>query len=418
MEGPRILVVAHWFPHEDEPGSGPFIHEQVRFLREQEGLDVRVVNGRECPLSLRRPHTIPGNWCRYLTAPPHLHWQTWDGVPVLYFPFLAGRLSNWVWDAPYRDALLRAMPAVRRSFSYDLIHAHTANPDGYAVLKLTEQEGTPYVVTEHTGPFQTITATPRLRRQTLAALAGARRVWCVSHSLQQEVRSYFAPSNQGHIHLLANGVDTFKFSLPADYRPNPSGPRLLYVGFLHDCKNPLLLLDAFALLRARIPGAELSMVGDGPLQGAVARRIGELGLGSSIKMLGYRGRAEVAQLMRDACDVFVLSSNAETFGVVLIEALACGKPVVATRCGGPQSIVTTPDVGTLCPPKDAGALADALARTIERLPELDSAKIRKFACDHFDYRILARKLASAYREILQGQAPRRQPWHASTAAWD
>lgn len=401
MDRPRILVVARWFPHESEPGLGPFVHEQVRCLREEQGLDVRVLSGRECPLSLRRPHRIPANWCRYQLGFKNLEWQTWEGVPVLYFPFLAGRLSNWLWQAPYRDALLRAMPAVRRSFPFDLIHAHTANPDGYAAMHLAQQDGIPYVLTEHTGPFSTLTASPVRRRQTLAAVAGARRVWCVSHSLRQEVRGYFAPPGQRHIHFLPNGVDTSRFTLPVDWRPNGDKPRLLFVGFLEEYKNPLVLLDAFAQVRTRIPGAVLHVAGDGSLKEAMLRRIGELGLSEAVKMHGYCGRAEVARLMREECDLFVLPSKSETFGVVLIEALASGKPVVATRCGGPESIVTDRAVGTLCPPNDAGALADALVSTIHRLPEFDPIKIRRFACDQFDYRILARNLAAGYREILR-----------------
>jgi glycosyltransferase involved in cell wall biosynthesis len=402
MDGPRVLVVARWFPHESEPGLGTFVHEQVRCLREVEGLDVRVVSGRECPLSLRRPHLIPGNWCRYLLGFRDLTWQSWHGVPVLYFPFLAGRLSNWLWQAPYRDALLRAMPAVRRTFPFDLIHAHTANPDGFAAQDLAKRVSTPLVLTEHTNPFEVLTATPLRRRQTLTAVAQARRVWCVSHSLQREVCGYFTPGEADHIHFLPNGVDTSRFTLPVGWRPKRSAPKLLFVGFLEHYKNPIMLLEAFAQVRASIPEAILHVAGDGSLKKAMVRRIGELGLSSAVKMHGYCGRIEVARLMREECDVFVLPSTSETFGVVLIEALACGKPVVATRCGGPESIVTDSAVGTLCPPNDAGELADALIHTIGRLHEFDPVKIRRFACDHFDYRILARNLAAVYREILGG----------------
>jgi len=401
MDGPRVLVIARWFPHASEPGLGPFVHEQVRCLREEQGLDVWVVSGRECPLSLRRPHRIVGNWRRYRRGCADLAWQTWEGVPVLYFPFLAGRLSNWLWQAPYRDALLRALPGVRRAYPFDLIHAHTANPDGFAAMKLAELVGVPYVITEHTNPFATLTTKPVLRWQTLAAIEGASRVWCVSHSLQKEVGSYFTGRRQDHIQYLPNGVDTSRFALPDVWRPDVSKPKLLFVGFFQDYKNPLMLLDAFAQVRARIPLATLHLAGDGQLRPAIMSRIAQLGLKDSVKMHGYCGRAEVARLMREECDVFVLPSKSETFGVVLIEALACGKPVVATRCGGPESIVVDSSLGELCPPNDAAELAQSLLRTIARLPEFDAARIRRFACGTFDYRILARTLTAEYRQLLR-----------------
>jgi hypothetical protein len=111
--------------------------------------------------------------------------------------------------------------------------------------------------------------------------------------------------------------------------------------------------------------------------------------------------------MRDDCDVFVLPSNSETFGVVLIEALACGKPVVATDCGGPRDIVTGPAVGVLCPPRDEPALANALRDVAQRLPQFDRQHIRRQALERFDYFQLAARLADEYERLVFVLAPAR-----------
>ncbi len=366
-------------------------------------MDVRVLCGRPLPLSLRRPDTIFSTWLTFRRRLASLQWEAVDGVPVVYFPYLAGTLSGWLWEASYRDALVRAWPWVQSTFPFDLVHAHTANPDGFAVLHAVARTSIPFVLTEHTGPFHVITDRPRMRRQTLAALLAARRVWCVSKSLHREVCAFLADSDTSHIQVLPNGVDTERFFPPADWRPDPFRPNLLFVGVLCDVKNPLLLLAALAQVRQQIPGVCLHLAGDGPLRKIIADRIRELQLGNCVRMYGYCDRVEVARLLRDVCDVLVLPSRSETFGVVLIEALATGKPVVATRCGGPESIVTDGTVGMLCLPDDVSALANALLQTIRRLPDVQPMKIRQYACQHFDYRRLVRDIASGYRQVISDQ---------------
>jgi glycosyltransferase involved in cell wall biosynthesis len=132
----------------------------------------------------------------------------------------------------------------------------------------------------------------------------------------------------------------------------------------------------------------------------LSRRIRDLGLTGHVRVLGFLPRPQVASLLRDECDVLVLPSQAETFGCVLVEALASGKPVVATRCGGPEDIVTHPGLGALCPPGDVQALAQALLETIRRLPEFRPQEIREEALRRFSYQRLASDLHGLYRQAL------------------
>ena len=401
----RVLIVAKMFPHPEEPGVGPFVHEQALALRRR-GLDVRVISGRAFPMYLRRPFGVVGRWRHFRHAWTRLAWDDWDGVPVLYVPHHVGRFASLLGqDDPYRDAVLRGMAWARPWFDFDLIHAHSSHPDGYAALALAQRYRRPFVITEHTGPFSSLTSTPALRRKTLAALAAARRAWCVSHALTQEVRSYFPPDQQGHIRTLFNGMDSTRFHPPARWTPDPAAPRFLFVGFLVEGKNVPTLIDAFRRVRQRLPGARLDIAGSGPLRGAIEQQIAAHGLGEAVRLHGQRSRAEVAALMRDACDILVLPSQSETFGVVLIEALASGKPVVASRCGGPESIVTDPSLGAMCLPNDVQDLARCLLETAARLPEFDPAAIRAHAVRTFEYRILADALVQQYQEIAADVTP-------------
>jgi glycosyltransferase involved in cell wall biosynthesis len=396
----RVLVISRMFPQPDAPCSGPFVHEQVKALR-QRGLEARVLCGVPFPLYLRRPFGIPGRWGEWRRTWTELDWTDCAGVPVLYAPYHVGWFARLLrLDEPYRDAIVRAGHWLRGRFDFDLIHAHTAHPDGFAAREVARMHGKPLVITEHTSPFSDLTSEPRIRRKTLIALATARRVWCVSESLTREVAGYFPPEQRYFLRTLYNGVDTALFQPPSCWRPNPAAPRFLFIGFLVEQKNVPILLDAFARLRRKLPDARLNLVGEGPLRTAIEQQIASLRLQDSVQLLGERTRAEVARLLREECDVLVLPSKHETFGVVLIEALASGKPVVASRCGGPESVITAPFLGTLCPRDDAAALADALQETAAQLADIDPVRIRKHAVERFGYGNLAAALADQYEEIL------------------
>jgi glycosyltransferase involved in cell wall biosynthesis len=106
----------------------------------------------------------------------------------------------------------------------------------------------------------------------------------------------------------------------------------------------------------------------------------------------------VARLLREGCDLFVLASDSETFGVALVEALACGKPAVATDCGGPREVLAGPGLGALCPAGDEAALAAALLSAVRALPGFDPARLRRRAED-FSLDALAGRLAHEYRAL-------------------
>jgi glycosyltransferase involved in cell wall biosynthesis len=196
--------------------------------------------------------------------------------------------------------------------------------------------------------------------------------------------------------VLHNGVNITLFHPPACWSPDPAAPRFLSVMWLEDNKNPLLLINAFRRLLDHVPGARLDIVGTGPLHDAVVARIRLCNMAHAVTLHGFKGRDEVAALMRERCDALVLPSHSETFGVVLIEALASGKPLVVTDCGGPRDIVTDPSLGVLCRPGDEQSLYEGLRAVAANLPRYRSDLIRRHAIQHFDYSNLAARLTHEY----------------------
>jgi glycosyltransferase involved in cell wall biosynthesis len=400
----RVLILSHMFPHPKQRGLGPFILEQVRALRRHGKIDARVVCCQPFWVNSINPFRyFPALRYYRKTFASLRRWQSYEEVPVLYLPYLVGSVYPYhVHGRTYQEAVLRAAPFIRQKFPFQVVHAHTSYLDGTAGLALSQQYEVPFFITEHTGPFSRLTEDERVRRQTLAAIQGASQCWCVSTALADQVKGNL-PVVHDRIAVLPNGVDTAQFRPPQHWAPDPARPKLLAVMSLDENKNPLLLLHAFQRLRQTVPGATMTLVGTGPLEEQVRQTIVSLGLEQVVRLPGHCSRLEVARLMREECDVFVLCSTSETFGVVLIEALACGKPAVATRCGGPTDVITSPGLGRLCDPRNLEGLSAALSQVVLDLPAFDGAFIRQQALDRFAYRKLASSLCLEYDRALEAR---------------
>jgi L-malate glycosyltransferase len=202
------------------------------------------------------------------------------------------------------------------------------------------------------------------------------------------------------IRVVPNGVDVEHFS-PGPAPPAADWPggglRMLHVGRLHPQKGHRFLIEALARARGRGMDAGLALVGEGPLRGELAEQVARLGLDGRVRFLGRRD--DVRELLR-AADVFVFPSLYEAAGIALLEAMACGKPVIASRTGGIVEIVREGVDGMLVAPGDAEELASALGR-LAAAPALRSrlgAAARSRALE-FDIRRTVRAVEAVYEEV-------------------
>ncbi|HUN81270.1 MAG TPA: glycosyltransferase, partial [Phycisphaerae bacterium] len=398
----RVLVLSHMFPHPDQPSSGTFVHEQVKALRVEGGVDARVLVGRPFWMTTRHPLRLwQGNasWRRHHDE---ARWYLYDGIPVQYLPYrIFGPWFTHGWS--YARTMIRSIEQLHREFPFDIIHAHTGYLDGSAGREISRRLNKPLILTEHTGPFSMLMKNPIIRRRTLRSLSAASRVIAVSHAQEAAIAQYWAPNRRDQMVVVPNLVDTLQFHPPQEWRPDPAAPRILFVGGFVPIKALPVLLDALVKVRERLPAANLTLVGGGENQAqedTLHADIAARGLSEAARVLGHQGRREIARLMREECDILVLCSHSETFGCVLIEALASGKPVVATRCGGPQDIVTDDSLGRLCPTNDPQALADAIMDVASRLPAFDSARIRDYAVSRFSQSATATTIVNHYQTVL------------------
>ena len=266
--------------------------------------------------------------------------------------------------------------AVRHARRADVIYAHYLFPTAAAAAVAARTARIPCVVTAHGQDVRNLERRA-LRRATAAALRGASAVIAVSGHLADGLRA--SGLDLPPVHVVNMGVDLERFT-PGDRGAArarlglPAGdPLVLAVGGLTDRKNPLGLLQAFARVHAARPGARLALVGDGPLGAAVDAGARALGVAEAIVRPGALAHERVADWVA-ACDLLALVSRVEPLGIVALEALAGGRPVVATAVGGTREVVPAPGAGRIVDPRDPGAIAAAILALLDDPPSPEACR--------------------------------------------
>jgi glycosyltransferase involved in cell wall biosynthesis len=285
---------------------------------------------------------------------------------------------------PHVRELARAMPTV--------LDAHYVYPDGVAAMMIAKELDLPCVVTARGTDINLLGERPHVRAQMRSQLAGAHRLFAVSDAL----RDRFAAILGGdRVETARNGVDLEVFR-PGDARKArfelglPADPKLvLGVGRLIEVKG---FHHAAAALLRHAPEAHLVLVGAGPDRARIAQGFPA----DRVHFLGSRDRREVA-LAYQACDVFVLPSYREGWPNVVTEALASGRPVVASVAGGIPQILTDPTVSTLVPVGDVDALGGAIAAFLGAPP--DPVQARALA-ERYSWEETVVMLSDVFQRVL------------------
>jgi glycosyltransferase involved in cell wall biosynthesis len=389
----RVLVLARSYPNPVIPLLGLWSRRLVHCV--DQVVEAKVVSPVPWAPPLGRTRRF-AEFTRFREV-PH---AAWDGpVEVLYPRMLIGpgHTTYPLESASYAVAAARAVAGLRRSFPFDLIHAHFTYPDGVAACLLGRRYGVPVVITDHV-PWQ-FQRSRLVRRQGAWAARTCDAVLPVSEYVRRTMAEELGIEAAEPVPLV---LDDAMLATPPPVERDPS--QLLFVGVIRQVKGFDVLVEALRLLRDRRPGVRLVVAGD-PFYRTYRRefedmmaRARALGVEDAIETTGGVPPAEVARLMAASAAV-VLPSRCESFGSVIIEALACGTPVVATRCGAPEELVTE-EVGRLVPPEDPRALADALAAVLDEPRRYEPAALRRHALARYGRDAVGRQLARAYSAVL------------------
>jgi teichuronic acid biosynthesis glycosyltransferase TuaC len=390
----HVLVIPSWFPTNADPIRGSFFVEQAEMLS-RHGHRVGILIP---PSIVRTRHGLDEIRAHWRRSPTDFMVRAHGEVASLQVPWWGARgLVSYAARLRVTEAAFTRY--VAEHGVPDVLHAHSVLHGGVVATRLGQRRGIPTVITEHSSNL--VKPLRRIhfghRRLVHRTLADATEVIAVSKGLAQALRRF----TDRPVHVIPNAVSLDAFFPSEPLLPEPF--TYLTIGSLIPVKGHDLLLESFS----RLPGkdARLVIVGDGPLRTDLEVLAARLGVASRCVFAGRVARAAMADTI-NAAHVVVSASVSETFGVTLIEALACGRPIVATRSGGPLDIVT-PDVGLLTD-ADPESLCEAMQRVRETFDGYDRDAIRRRCADSFGEASVVRRLEDVFDSAVSGRSSPRE----------
>ena len=366
----HILILPSWYPTPDNPINGSFFREQAAALAAfgHKVTVMAVYSGSKD--AVRTEKQTNGNLTEYriYVRPIRFH--------LTYF------------------RVLRAMMhLIRQNGKPDIIHVHSYRAARYAqglqkILKI------PYAITEHYSGFQSGVLSEQDLHQASSAFRHSAEVIAVSHGLCETIQPLCC---ERKVVVIPNIVKGDFFSRTRE--DIPAAPfRFISVGWLNGNKGMDVVICALRKLLSRDIDVCLTICGDGEKRAEFEAQAGELLNTGRVVFTGNLTREEIGERLSQS-HAFVLASRVETFGVVFVEAMACGLPIVMTKTSAWQSLAV-PETGLAVPVDDAEALADAMEHVIRNYADYDPETIRRYCREHFSEEAVCRRLTEVYEEVL------------------
>ncbi len=382
----NILTFTTLYPNAVQPQHGIFVENRLRHLAASGRVDVRVV--APVPWFPFRAAAF-GRYATFAKIPAG---ETRSGLDVLHprspvIPKIGMNVAPLLLYASVRPVIRRMM---KSGFEIDLIDAHFFYPDGVAAVMLGRSLRKPVVVTARGTDINLYPSYVLPGRMIRWAADKAAGVITVSQALKDTLVDIGADPMR--IHVLRNGVDLEMFR-PVDRVAAGERLGLLSVGHLIPQKGHDLVIRALS----QLPEATLVIVGEGPEEAALKTLANSLGLNSRVKFLGPIDHDRLHEVY-GAADVLVLASSREGLPNVVLEAMACGTPVVASDIGGTREIVTAPAAGVLLSGRTPEAIAAAV-RNLRASPP-DRSETRAFA-ENFSWDRTTQGQLDLFGEILE-----------------
>ena len=289
---------------------------------------------------------------------------------------------------------LSTVKRIHRKWHIDLIHVNFAYPDGIAAMWISRVLKIKYVLTEHRGLLAETLDNLWIKAQLKKTYESAAVVTTVS----EYNANVLLKKTNVKATLIPNGLDFSRF------QPQAGRDRLQYlvcISHLIPAKGIQYLIEAISLLKQQGASFKLDIIGEGEYRPQLQNMINQYGLQDSVKLRG-RYSPEQLEMELPKYDALVLPSLRESFGIVLIEAMACGLPVLATRCGGPEYIVTS-ETGLLVAPGSSDELAKGLMEMDEKWSSYDSIAIRGWAEARYSIDSVVKSYFTIYKSITRNQ---------------
>lgn len=387
----KTLLFSTLYPNAIQPAHGIFVENRLRHLVASG--DVQSVVVAPVPYF---PSSSPafGRWSRFARVPRR---ETRYGITIHHprYPVIP-KVGTSLAPALLALGSLASLRDIRRNgFDFDLIDAHYAYPDGVAAVWLGLLLSKPVIVTARGTDVNLIPQQSLPRKLIQHALRHASAMIAVSEALKRAVVDLGLPPDR--ISVLRNGVDLETFS-PKDRKKirrelGLDRPTLISVGHLIERKGHDLIVGALR----ELPDHLLLIVGEGPKRASLQGLATSLGLDSRVRFLGAIPHDELAKYY-SAADALVLASSREGWPNVLLEAMACGTPVVASNVWGNPEIVKSPDSGLLMTERTSEGIVKAVRTLFANLPQRTAT--RRYA-EQFSWNETSRGQVAIFTRVLQ-----------------
>ncbi len=396
----KILIISHMYPSTFNNVSGIFVHHQVKELIKI-GCEVKVVS--PVPWEIFPMKLLSSKWKAYSEIPKS---KIIDGIEV-YYPryicFPKGYLFEYSGYFMYLG-IKKIINKIHEQFKFDIIQAHVALPDGYAAMILNNKYKKPLVVTIHGQDlYLTVYRNKKAREFLTQVFLIANRIITVSSNLKNRAIDAFPFCNSNKISVINNGMPA-EVITSNEYQSGDGckTKTIISVSTLIPRKSIDLNLKAISILIKKFSDLKYVIIGDGIEMAKLKKLTIDLELNDYVEFLGQLDHNEAMKEIAKA-DIFSLPSWNEGFGVVYLEAMAFGKPVIACAGEGIADVIEHGKNGFLVKPKDV----EDLVKTIDYLfsnPE-ECRKIGKSAkqtvIENYTWRKNAEKTLTIYEEVIQ-----------------
>jgi len=387
----KILVISHMYPSTFNEIGGIFVHKQVKALAAK-GVEIQVIS--PVPWTPFPINYFKSKWKKYSEIPQKvIH----EGIEVYYPRYLEFPKSLFFASSGIRmyKGIKKIIAKIYEDFKFDIIDSHVALPDGYAGMKIAKKYKRPLFVTIHGQDFQdSIFRDKKCRRNIERVVNFSTKTIVVSNKLKKIGEKYLQV-NSNKIVVIPNGISVS--DIYGEKSKNFQGYKekkvILSVSHLIKTKGIDLNLKAIAKLKKKYPDIIYLIIGEGKEKKNLEALVNKLNLQNIVKFIGEIPHHKVMKYMA-VCDIFSLPSWMEGFGVVYIEAMAHGKPVIGCQGEGIEDFVEHNKTGLLVKPRDVDSLAEALNFLLSNSNKarIIGKRACKFVLDNYTWEKKAEKI--------------------------
>ncbi len=384
----HILIIPSWYPNSSSSLSGIFFKEQA------EGL---AIHGHKIGLiAIQNPFSIIDV---FLGKKPLFKRYYYIEKGVITYRL---EYPTFPKIKRIRDSIkIQIFKIVFKKYIYenglpDIVHLHSFSLGEFAIW-IKENYNIPYIVTEHTSGFER-------KLFSKVDIALAHRVYtkssfniAVSHDYVNLLHELF----KINFTFIPNIVNPIFFTDSIKEIKRIESFVFINVAGLNENKNHSMLIRSFDKAFKNLPNIKLVIVGNGCEYNNLKSLISKLNMQKQIKLFGKANRNEVDHLLKNS-NAFVVSSNYETFGISIVEAMANGLPVISTKCGGPESIIVSPELGLLCE-RTENSLTSGLLEIYQNRINYEPSFIKNYAFENYSSDVVCNKLLTIYSSIINNK---------------